>query len=325
MPMLSIVMPFYNVTPYLAGALESIRQQRFTDFEAVLVDDGSTDGSAGIAADFADRDPRFRVIRQENTGPGPARNRGIAAARGVYLSFADGDDEVPPEAYGSMIGALERSGSDIACGRVLRFVGDEPPFLSELHEEIGKVAATRTHITRYHALVANRTMWNQMYRRAFWDEHRFGFDPVLYEDIAVSAEAHARAGSVEVLSDIVYRWRMRAPHEATSITGAFGRPDNVLALMNASARTNAVLLELAPAAKPAHDRLMIKYDFEAVLIALPQADSETRKMILASVGECVATFGSDVTDGIPVEDRDRYAQIVALLADGPAPVDGPAG
>ncbi|MFJ6199255.1 glycosyltransferase family 2 protein [Micromonospora sp. NPDC092111] len=313
--MLSIVMPFYNVKPYLTRALESIRLQRFTDFEAILVDDGSGDGSSAIAAGFARRDPRFRVIRQENTGPGPARNRGIAEARGGYLAFADGDDEVTPEAYASMIRALERSGSDIACGRVLRFVGEEPPFLSELHEEIGKTAATRTHITRYHPLVANRTMWNQMFRRTFWDEHRFGFDAVLYEDIAVSAEAHARARSVEVLSDVVYRWRMRTAQETTSITGAFGRPDNVLALMNAIARTNAVLLELAAEAKPAHDKLVIKYDFEAVLVALPQADPETRKLIMARVAECVATFPPDVAEGLPAEQRNRYAQIIALVGD----------
>ncbi|MEU8263455.1 glycosyltransferase family 2 protein [Micromonospora sp. NPDC048999] len=315
MPALSIVMPFYNVRPYLARALESLRMQRHTDFEAILVDDGSTDGSSTIAAGFADRDPRFHVVRQENTGPGPARNRGIAEARGTYLAFADGDDEVPPEAYASMIRSLETTGSDIACGRVLRFVGEEPPFLSELHEEIGRTAAGRTHITRYPALVANRTMWNQMYRRAFWDDHRFGFDAVLYEDIAVSAEAHARASSVDVLADIVYRWRMRTAQETTSITGAFGHPDNVLALMNAVARTNAVFLELAAAAKPAHDKLMIRYDFEAVLVALPQAGPETRKMILSRVEECVATFPAGIADDLPAELQDRYAQIRALLAD----------
>jgi CDP-glycerol glycerophosphotransferase len=306
-------MPFYNVAPYLARSLESLAQQRFTDFEAILVDDGSDDGCSDIAEELANRDSRFTIIRQSNTGPGPARNRAIARAKGTYLTFADGDDEVPIDAYASMVASLERTGSDIACGRVLRFVGDEPPFFSPLHEDIGMTAAARTHITRYTALVANRTMWNQMYRKAYWDRHGFKFDAVLYEDIAVSAEAHARAGAVDVLSEIVYQWRMRAPHEAKSITGGFGQPDNVIALMNAVARTNAVLHELAPAAKPAHDRLVIKYDFDAVLTAIPSANAEQRAQILTQVEKCVATFDELSTADVPAEDLERYSRVLALL------------
>jgi CDP-glycerol glycerophosphotransferase len=310
-------MPFYNVSPYLKRSLGSLERQRFTDFEAILIDDGSEDDSGVIADEFASRDPRFTVIRQSNTGPGPARNRAIALARGKYLTFADGDDEVPPGAYESMVASLERSGSDIACGRVLRFVGDETPFLSPLHEEIGKTAATRTHITRYTALVANRTMWNQMYRKTFWDKHGFRFDAVFYEDVAVSAEAHARAEAVDVLSEIVYQWRMRAPHEPKSITGPFGHPANVIALITAVARTNAVLHELASAAKPAHDRLMLKYDFDAVLTAIPAATAEERALIMAQVDKCVATFANIDPGEVPAEDWDRYTRILDLLSTMP--------
>jgi glycosyltransferase involved in cell wall biosynthesis len=82
--------PLYNKAPYLARALDSIASQTFTDFETIVVDDGSTDGGEAVAAGY--RDSRFRLIRQANAGPGAARNRGIAEARGELLAFLDGDD-----------------------------------------------------------------------------------------------------------------------------------------------------------------------------------------------------------------------------------------
>src|SRR5919198_645962 len=120
MPKLSVVVPIYNVEDYLDECLRSLAAQTFGDFEAVLVDDGSTDDSAAIAQRFADADPRFRVVRQANGGLGSARNTGTAEARGDYLAFLDSDDVLPREAYARLIGALERSGSDFASGNMER-------------------------------------------------------------------------------------------------------------------------------------------------------------------------------------------------------------
>src|SRR5687768_11758936 len=98
-PLLSVVIPVYNVERYIADCLESLLAQSYLSFEAILVDDGSTDRSVAIAERYAAEDPRLRFVHQANAGLGAARNRGVAAARGTYLTFLDPDDLLVPGAY----------------------------------------------------------------------------------------------------------------------------------------------------------------------------------------------------------------------------------
>ncbi len=111
-PLVSVIVPLYNKASTVARALTSIQNQSFGDYETIVVDDGSTDGSGGIAAQFTNG--RFHVIRQTNAGPGAARNRGIAMARGTLLAFLDADDEWLPRFLEKSVAALERYGSKIA-------------------------------------------------------------------------------------------------------------------------------------------------------------------------------------------------------------------
>ena len=90
--MFSIIIPVYNVAPYLRECLDSVLAQTFTDWEAICIDDGSTDGSGEILDEYAAKDKRFRVIHQKNAGVSAARNSGIDAANGEYVTFLDGDD-----------------------------------------------------------------------------------------------------------------------------------------------------------------------------------------------------------------------------------------
>lgn len=95
MPQVSVIIPLYNKGRYIARALDSVFAQTFEDFEVLVVDDGSTDNGPEIVAGYAD--PRLRMIRQTNAGPGAARNRGIKEAKGHYVAFLDADDEWLPE------------------------------------------------------------------------------------------------------------------------------------------------------------------------------------------------------------------------------------
>ena len=94
MPKVSIIVPVYNVEPYLRQCLDSILAQTFTDWECILVDDGSKDGSGAICDEYAEKDSRFRVVHQENKGSSAARNEGLSLSKGIYLSFIDSDDWV---------------------------------------------------------------------------------------------------------------------------------------------------------------------------------------------------------------------------------------
>ena len=99
---ISIIVPIYNCEKYLERCLESIRGQVFQNWEAILVDDGSTDRSGDICDLYADRDPRFSVIHQENKGASIARMEGARLSKGKYLGFVDSDDWISPEMYRRM-------------------------------------------------------------------------------------------------------------------------------------------------------------------------------------------------------------------------------
>ena len=120
MARISVIVPVYNVERYLPPCLESIAAQKFGDVDVLMVDDGSTDGSAALAEEFARRDPRFRLVHQENGGLSKARNTGIEVATGEFIAFVDSDDVLPPRAYELLMAALDETGSDFATGNVHR-------------------------------------------------------------------------------------------------------------------------------------------------------------------------------------------------------------
>ena len=97
-PFFSIIIPVYNVAPYLRECLDSVLAQTFGEWECICVDDGSTDGSGAILDEYAAMDARFRVIHQANTGTATTRNKGLASAHGEWMWFVDSDDAVHPQA-----------------------------------------------------------------------------------------------------------------------------------------------------------------------------------------------------------------------------------
>lgn len=105
--MVSIVVPIYNVEAYLSECLESLRLQSYADIEVVMVNDGSTDGSAAIARRFAVADSRFRLLNRSNQGPSAARNAGILECHGQYIAFLDSDDALHPRALEYLLRVLE--------------------------------------------------------------------------------------------------------------------------------------------------------------------------------------------------------------------------
>ena len=109
MTVISVILPVYNVEPYIGACIESLKRQSFRDLEFIFVDDCSTDNSVAVIEDFARTDPRVRIIRNtENLGSGPTRNRGIEAAKGEYLSFIDPDDWIAPDFYERLYAKADR-------------------------------------------------------------------------------------------------------------------------------------------------------------------------------------------------------------------------
>lgn len=114
---ISIIVPVYNVDQYITDCLDSLRQQDFSDYEIILIDDGSTDTSGEICDDFEKIDNRIRVIHQKNEGVSSARNIGLQMAKGDYIVFMDPDDWANPDYISSMAGCMKPGGM-AACSVV---------------------------------------------------------------------------------------------------------------------------------------------------------------------------------------------------------------
>src|SRR6266581_3723377 len=203
-PQISVVVPFYDNEDLLGDCLQSIAAQTFTDLEVIMVDDGSADGSAAIAQRMAAADPRFRLIRVRNGGPGYARNRGIEHASGEFLAFVDADDMLPSHAYEILHHTLLGSGSDFASGNVLR-VGPSGTHQSALHSKAIKGRRIGTHISKTPQLLYDVSVWNKLFRKAFWDRAGLVYpEGMLWEDLQIMTRAHVLATAVDVITDPIY-------------------------------------------------------------------------------------------------------------------------
>ncbi|MFF5210846.1 CDP-glycerol glycerophosphotransferase family protein [Streptosporangium sp. NPDC000396] len=309
MSLVSIVVPIYDVEPYLEACLASLAAQTWRDIEVVMVDDGSPDSSAEIAAAFAERDGRFRLIRQENAGLGTARNTGIRSATGEFLAFLDSDDMLPPTAIETMLCSLLESGSDLATGNVLRFSG-QGVRQSSMHKAIFTHSTQRTHVTRNDILLKDRLVTNKLWRRSFWDKHGLSFpEGVLWEDIAVALPAHFLAESVDVLSTPVYLWREREG-ESTSITQ---NRAHVKGIEDRFAAVGSVRRFLADTGRakylPAWDRMVLDSDLPNFLQVLDQADKAFRQRFLDLANAYMDEAGPKVLARVPAQRRVKWALV----------------
>ncbi|MBT2224385.1 glycosyltransferase family 2 protein [Nonomuraea sp. NEAU-A123] len=266
MPVLSVIVPFYNVEKYIGSCLDSLAAQKLQDLEMICVDDGSTDAGAAVVEARMATDGRIRLIRQANQGVGRARNIGVRRATGRYLAFVDGDDMVPPRAFQRLVSSLEATGSDLACGNVMRLYRNllVP---SWAHKQAFAEPLKRTHITRHPLLIRDRMLWNKVYRRDFWDALGLTFPERMYEDQPVAMAAHVGASSVDVIKGIVYHWRQR-DEEGSSITQRCLEPANLRDRLLSVLETAALLDRDAPALRPHFDRDTLDIDMTVAVAAM---------------------------------------------------------
>ncbi|MGW7093704.1 bifunctional glycosyltransferase/CDP-glycerol:glycerophosphate glycerophosphotransferase [Streptomyces sp. NPDC054874] len=335
-PLLSVVVPVHNVEAYLEDCLRSVADQTLEAIEVVMVDDGSTDGSARIAAEFAARDSRFRLVRQRNAGLSAARNTGVRHTTPTvpYLAFADSDDVVVHDAYERMTASLESTGSDLVTGNVWRLTGQGRQQAWQYRWLTAN--RPRTHITRDPRLLADRVAWNKVFRRSFWEAHGFAF-PVgkLYEDTPVMIPAHHLARSVDVLHEHVYYWRVREGSITRRRTDVTGVRDRIAACEQVS----AFLSGRDAAQRRAYDTSCLRDDFGYFLDGLPMGGEAYRSAFLEDAGAFVDRAGPGALKGLPVELRIKWSlvrerrleELLAVLAferangAGTFAVEGPPG
>ncbi|KES03258.1 glycerophosphotransferase [Streptomyces toyocaensis] len=311
-PRLSVVVPFQDVEAYLAECLESIARQSFRDFEVVLVDDGCTDGSVRIAADFCAADRRFRLVRQHAHGPGHARNTGLRNTHPAaeFLAFVDGDDVIPEYAYELLVRTLEESEADFVSGNV-QMMNSTKKWQSPLHKGPMQKNRRGTHITKFDALIYDRTVWNKLFRRSFWDHHSIRFpEGVMYEDSWVNMYAHFSAAKVDVITDIVYFWRRREGGAAPSITQRHSElsnlRDRVAAVRSVSRFLGDQDSQEYADAKRKYDLTCLKSDLMLHLKVLPDADEEYQYSFMQWANEFLDETDLTIIDELPADARVKW-------------------
>lgn len=175
MTKVSVIVPVYNVEKYLAVCLDSIITQTLTDTEIICVNDGSTDTSADILADYAQKDSRIKIITQENKGLSGARNSGVKVAKGEYTCFVDSDDQIPPYALQTLLQIAEKTQCPVVMSehKLNQPVKETPDLRWRVHTRVMPDFVTNRHISS--------SAWNKLYRTDLIQNHPF-IEGIYFED-----------------------------------------------------------------------------------------------------------------------------------------------
>lgn len=207
MPLISVIVPVYNVQDYLVACVESIWAQTYQNLEIWLVDDGSTDESGALCDELAKQDERIRVLHKPNGGLSDARNAGIERAKGEYFVFVDSDDLIPADSIEILERLCEQTGAEAAIAPILPFTetiperSTEPPKTEVLSSED---ALRRMFL---HQGIGHEA-FGKLYRRSIWESRRFP-KWTLYEDYAAVYPAIADCKTVVLCYEPLYYYRVR--------------------------------------------------------------------------------------------------------------------
>ena len=177
-------MPVYKVEKYLKRCIESILSQTHSDYELILVDDGSPDSCGDICDEYAAIDKRITVIHKENGGLSSARNAGLEIAQGDYIGFVDSDDEIAPRCYEALLYYLETDGSDIVTYNQNAIPDtDKWKTIGENRIVVDSDTVLREFAEKYYYLIGD-TVMTKLYRKEIFSNLRFK-EGIIYEDTAI--------------------------------------------------------------------------------------------------------------------------------------------
>lgn len=215
-PVVSILVPAFNATAFIAEALDSACRQTLAEIEILVIDDASTDDTAAVVTRLAARDPRIRLVRQStNGGPSVARNRGLAEARGRWIALLDADDAYEPTRLTNLVALAERSGADL-CGDNLLLVPEArtmiPPAILGAERPLDFTEFIRRNVADRAYPGMNFGFLKPIIRRAFLAQHAIRYDERVRfaEDFALYADCFRAGGRWWMSPAPTYHYRVRA-------------------------------------------------------------------------------------------------------------------
>lgn len=217
----SIIVPVYNAEAYLPNCIESLLAQTYSNFEIILINDGSTDNSLSISESYADKDSRVKVRSIKNSGVSIARNLGIDIATGEYITFVDSDDWVEPYMLECAVSNINKTGADIAIWSYFKNYFNREVKLSllpggdQVFEENKDILYLKTIYGRYSEDIVKEgvsvgTTWCKLYRTDFIKENELKFNPTLTraQDTIFSIYAFSYAKKISFFDKNLYHYRI---------------------------------------------------------------------------------------------------------------------
>ncbi len=218
MPKFSIIVPIYNVESFLHQCVDSVLSQTYTDFELILVDDGSPDHSPAICDEYAKQDARIRVIHKANGGLVSARIAGAREAQGDYICCLDGDDWVHVELLKNLEKVILETEADVVCfGNYQAY--EEKNVACKFPFRKGYYTKQDMEKTFYSYLMQNEnaayfpvSIWNKAFKRSLYVDEQLSIDPAIKigEDGACTLPIVYKANSMYILEDCLYYYRQNA-------------------------------------------------------------------------------------------------------------------
>ena len=205
-PLISVIVPVFNVENYIANCLLSLLDQTLKNIEIIVINDGSTDGSGEIIKLF-EVDKRLKVIEQKNLGVSKARNAGLNIARGDYIGFVDSDDWVDDDYYEKLYKSISEQDADIAVSSVIKHKKKYKRYNVLYKKEICALDCTEKI-----DLCQDRTkrlfnIWNKLYKKELIDNHNLRFpEDRVFEDVAFSIRAIFYAKKIVSVPKILYHY-----------------------------------------------------------------------------------------------------------------------
>lgn len=215
LPLVSIVLPVYNVSPYLETALDSILNQTYSNYEVIAVNDGSTDNSKIILENYQKQFTHMEIINQKNSGLSVARNVGTSHSVGKYIYYFDPDDILQPNLIEKAVEMMENGHLDIIQFDVETFfdgVSYDPNRILYSYKDISNsgIYLIDDFLNKIKASSFRAPVWQFMYRKSFLEEKQLKFEPsILWEDLLFSPIAVCSANKIGILKEKLYCYRIR--------------------------------------------------------------------------------------------------------------------
>lgn len=234
--MISVIVPVYNVEPYLEECLHSLEKQTFSDIEVILVNDGSTDGSVAILQNYVERDTRFVYFEQPNQGLSAARNTGMLNATGDYIAFVDSDDWLSLTALQELHDIASLFNADIVAGNVMAVHSDRTiASWGRRGQDLLPVATPIRGVDYFSMVMEKRCyvmmVYNYLYKRAFLQNWNFRFEQVIHEDELWTPQILIAASTVVVADADFYYYRQRINSLTTTCNNEL-RVTSLLTIIN---------------------------------------------------------------------------------------------